>query len=198
MTRDVRICVVGDSLVTGFGDPKALGWTGRVVARSRTEEVDLTLYGLGVRGDSSADVLTRWREETSRRWGDGAENRLVVAMGTHDVDGTLSIARSRLNLANVVDAALSQGLAPFVVGPPPRVDQDVNARLAPVVAAQQDVCSRRSVPYVDCLTPLLSHEQWYSDLAAGDGVHPGSAGYGLLAWLVLHSGWGRWLGVDTD
>jgi lysophospholipase L1-like esterase len=198
VTRDVRICVVGDSFVTGFGDPKALGWTGRVLARSRSEDVDVTLYGLGVRGDSSADVLTRWREETSRRWRDGCENRLVVAMGTNDVDGPLTIARSRLNLANVVDAALSQGLSPFVVGPPPRVDQEFNDRLAAVVAAQQDVCSRRSVQYVDCLTPLRSHEQWYSDLAAGDGVHPGAAGYGLLAWLVLHSGWGRWLGVDTD
>ncbi len=198
MTRDVRICVVGDSFVTGFGDPKALGWTGRVIARTRPDEVDLTLYDLGVRGDSSADVLSRWREETARRWREGCDNRLVVAMGTGDVDGPLTIARSRLNLANIVDAAMAQGLSPFVVGPPPALDQDFNGRLEHVVTAQQDVCSRRSVPYVDCLHPLLTHEQWYSDLAAGDGLHPGAAGYGLLAWLVLHSGWGRWLGVDTD
>lgn len=198
MTRDVRICVVGDSYVTGFGDPKALGWTGRVLARTRTDETDLTLYDLGVRGDSSADVLSRWREETSRRWREGCENRLVVAMGTNDVDGPLTIARGRLNLANIVDAATAQGLSPFVVGPPPALDQDFNSRLEHVVAAQLDVCSRRSIPYVDCLHPLQHHEQWYSDLAAGDGFHPGAAGYGLLAWLVLHSGWGRWLGVETD
>ena len=34
--------------------------------------------------------------------------------------------------------------------------------------------------------------------AAGDGDHPGQAGYGLIAWLVLHGGWGAWLGVGTD
>ena len=51
---------------------------------------------------------------------------------------------------------------------------------------------------MDCFTPLTTHEQWQSDLAAGDGDHPGQAGYGLLAWLVLHGGWGAWLGVDTD
>jgi len=22
-----------------------------------------------------------------------------------------------------------------------------------------------------------------------DGIHPGQAGYGLIAWLVLHHGW---------
>jgi len=197
VTRDVRICVVGDSYVTGFGDPKALGWTGRVLARTGTDDADVTLYQLGVRGDSSADVLSRWREETSRRWREGCENRLVVAMGTNDLDAPLTIARSRLNLANIVDAAMAQGLSPFVVGPPPAGDHDFNDRLEHVVAAQRDVCSRRSVPYVDCLHPLRSHEQWSSDLAAGDGMHPGAAGYGLLAWLVLHSGWGRWLGVDT-
>ncbi len=32
-TTQVRICVVGDALVSGVGDPKALGWVGRVAAR---------------------------------------------------------------------------------------------------------------------------------------------------------------------
>jgi hypothetical protein len=35
-------------------------------------------------------------------------------------------------------------------------------------------------------------------MAAGDGVHPGQAGYGLLAWLVLHNGWADWLGVEAS
>ena len=52
-----------------------------------------------------------------------------------------------------------------------------------------------SVPFVDCYGPLSSHEQWFSDLAAGDGTHPGQAGYGLVAWLVLHGGWHSWLGL---
>jgi acyl-CoA thioesterase-1 len=29
--------------------------------------------------------------------------------------------------------------------------------------------------------------------ASGDGIHPGQAGYGLIAWLVLHGGWDQWL-----
>ena len=33
---------------------------------------------------------------------------------------------------------------------------------------------------------------------AGDGVLPGQAGYGLMAWLVLHTGWHGWLGLPDD
>lgn len=198
MSRDVRICVVGDSFVNGYGDPRSLGWVGRVIARTPTDEVTLTAYNLGVRGDSSADVLSRWREETSRRWQDGCDNRLVVAVGHNDAPAGLSLARTRLNIANIVDGAVTEGLRPFVVGPPPALDPAVTEQMRPIVSAQQDVCSRRGVTFVDCLTPLTSHDQWHADLATGDGVHPGQTGYGLLAWLVLHSGWGTWLGVDTD
>jgi acyl-CoA thioesterase I len=195
--RDVRLCVVGDSYVTGYGDPKALGWVGRVITRTPHDQIDLTVHSLGIRGDSSAGVLARWREETGRRWHEGADNRLVVAVGANDVGQGISLARSRLNLANVVDEAITARLRPLVVGPPPWLDPAVNERLEAVVGAQRDVCDRRGVTYVDCFTPLRSHEQWYADLGAGDGVHPGQAGYGLLAWLVLHSGWTTWLGLDA-
>jgi lysophospholipase L1-like esterase len=196
--RDVRVCVVGDSYVTGYGDPKALGWVGRVVARTPRDTLDLTVHQLGVRGDSTAGVLARWREETGRRWFDGADNRLVLAVGANDVGQGISLARTRLNLANVVDEAVALGLQPFVVGPPPWLDQAANSALRSVVDAERDVCERRSVPFVDCFTPLLGHAQWFDDLGPGDCEHPGQAANGQLAWLVLHSGWGAWLGVPTD
>jgi acyl-CoA thioesterase-1 len=194
--RQVWVNVVGDSYVTGYGDPKALGWVGRVVARTPQDEVDLTVHQLGIRGDSTSGVLQRWREETGRRWLDGADNRLVVAVGANDVGQGITLARTRLNLANVVDEAVADGLQPFVVGPPPWLDPADNERLRVVVDAERDVCERRDVPFVDCFTPLLSHEQWFADLSAGDGIHPGQAGYGLLAWLVLHCGWPQWLGLE--
>ena len=66
------------------------------------------------------------------------------------------------------------------------------------LAAFGDVANRRRVPYVDCFTPLVAHEQWLADLATGDGLLPGQAGYGLIAWLVLHTGWHVWLGLPED
>lgn len=191
--RDVGLCFVGDGFVAGYGDPKALGWVSRVVGRTALEEADLTSYNLGVRGSSSADVMNRWRTECPPRWDGRTERRLVVGVGAEDVAQGVTTARSRLNLANILDEASSSGVGTFVVGPTPTLDAEVNARLQVLAEAQADVCARRGVTFVDCFTALQGHDQWQSDLAAGDTVHPGQAGYGLIAWLVLNGGWAEWL-----
>ena len=50
----------------------------------------------------------------------------------------------------------------------------------------------------DCFRPLVGHEQWRSDVnASSDRVHPGQAGYGLIAWLVLHNGWNDWMRISA-
>ncbi|WP_298748857.1 GDSL-type esterase/lipase family protein [uncultured Serinicoccus sp.] len=196
--RDIGLCFIGDGFVAGYGDPKALGWVNRVVGRTDRggTDTDITSYNLGVRGASSADVMNRWRGECPARWQGRGERRLVIGVGAEDVDQGITTARSRLNLANVLDEASSTGIATFVVGPTPTLDAEVNARLQTLADALADVCSRRGVPFVDCFTPLLGHDQWQSDLAAGDTVHPGQAGYGLMAWLVLNGGWATWLQLD--
>lgn len=194
--RDVALCFVGDSFTAGFGDSKALGWVGRVVARSQRPDVELTAYNLGVRGQTSSDVAARWRTECPPRWAGRGERRLVVSAGRADLAGGLTTARSRLNLANILDDAAGRGISAFVVGLAPGTDTVENERIGALAHAQADVCDRRGVTYVDCFTSLVRHEQWLADLAAGpDGTHPGQAGYGLLAWLVLHQGWPQWLGV---
>lgn len=194
--RDIGLCFVGDAFVAGYGDPKALGWVSRVVGRTPVHDVDLTAYNLGVRGESSAEVMTRWRTECPPRWAGRGERRLVIGVGAEDATRGITTARSRLNLANVLDEAATGGVGTFVVGPTPTLDHELNARLEVLAAAQADVCARRGVPFVDCFAPLRDHDQWQSDLAAGDTVHPGQAGYGLIAWLVLHAGWLRWLHLE--
>jgi lysophospholipase L1-like esterase len=193
--RDIALVFIGDSYVAGYGDPKGLGWVSRVMARTADPEVDITAYQLGVRGDTSADVLTRWRAECPPRWKGRSEKRLVVAVGHNDAATGMSTARVRLNLANILDDAAASGISVFAVGPTPTLDVLLNARLQMVVEAQADVCARRGVPYVDCFQPLIGHGQWDSDLGATGDVHPGQAGYGLIAWLVLHGGWAQWLNL---
>ena len=184
-------------MVAGVGDPKGQGWVSRVVGRTQHPDIDLTAYNLGVRGDTSADVLTRWRTECPPRWAGRSEKRLVVSVGGNDAVKGITLARHRLNLANILDDAASTGIGTFVVSPPPSDDADLNSKLEVLVEAQADVCSRRGVPFVDCYRPLVGHEQWQSDLAASRVKgHPGQAGYGLIAWLVLHNGWYDWLQIS--
>lgn len=193
-----RICVLGDALVAGVGDPRAMGWTGRVSARTPSDDGPTTLFSLGVPDEGTSGLLERWVAESERRFAPGADNRLVIALGSADIESGLTLARSRLNVANVLDEAAARGLPTFAVGPTPGLDADRNEDVAELAAAFADVCARRAVRYVDCFGPLVTHEQWYADLETGDGVHPGQAGYGLLAWLVLHGGWRPWLGIPED
>ena len=197
--RDVGLVFVGASLVAGVGDPKGQGWVSRVVGRTHHPDLELTAYNLGVRGNTSADVLARWKQEAEPRWQGRGEKRLVVSVGTADAMGGVTLARHRLNLANILDDAASAGIGTFVVSPPPTDDEEVNAKLDVLVDAQADVCSRRGVPFVDCFAPLEGHDQWQSDLASSRPAHhPGQAGYGLIAWLVLHNGWYDWLQISPS
>lgn len=194
-----RICVIGDELVAGTGDPKALGWVGRVAARTPLEPLPHVM-ALAVPQETTTALSARWQQETALRFGpppEQGQHHLVIGLGHADLTAGLSLARSRLNLANILDVADSQRLSTFVVGPPPsaRLDADRQAELS---AAFADVASRRRVPYVETYAPLARHEQWLADLASGDGTTPGQAGYGLMAWLVLHTGWHRWLGLPDD
>ncbi|HLV05277.1 GDSL-type esterase/lipase family protein [uncultured Georgenia sp.] len=191
--RELRICVVGDELSAGMGDARGLGWVGRVVARTQSEE-PMFVTSLAVPEETTTALSARWEAECRRRFAPGCDNRLVVALGSADLVAGLSLARSRLNLANIIDSARSEQVGVFVVGPPPRPDVDGDA-LAALSAAFADVSGRRQVRYVETFAPLRTHDQWHADVAAGDGVHPGQAGYGLLAWLVLHNGWHDWLAL---
>ena len=195
--RDVGMVFVGASMTAGYGDPKGLGWVGRVVARTQHPDLDLTAYNLGVRGNTSGDVVARWGAECHPRWKGRSERRLVLSVGTNDVISGMTMARSRLNLANVLDEATNAGIGVFVVGLTPTLDDDLNRRIEALAEAQADVCARRGITYVDCFRPLATHDQWMADLAASpDRSHPGQAGYGLIAWLVLHNGWNDWLSIS--
>lgn len=190
--RNIRIVAVGDDLLAGIGDPRALGWFGRVMARTPQNVAPVVSYNLAAPGEGSETLNERWFEEASRRFASGADNRLVVAPSTFDIDTGLTSARSRLNLANMVDLASQNNIKVLVVGPPPTLDSERNRRIADLSAAYADVTTRRRHVYVDTFNPLQHHEQWRKDLAANHG-NPGQAGYGLIAWLVLHRGWYDWL-----
>lgn len=192
----LRICVVGDGLVAGMGDPRGLGWVGRVAARTAPPPGGLGLFPLGVPREGTVGLAARWRGEAGLRFEPGADNRLVVGLGSADLEQGVTLARSRLNLANILDDALADSVKTLVLGPVPSIDGQQNHRLGNLSLAFADVCDRRGVPFVDCFEPLVGHEQWFADLSAGDGRYPGQVGYGLMAWLVLNVGWAAWLGVD--
>src|SRR5438552_609708 len=80
----LRVCSIGDSITTGTGDEAMLGWPGRICATACVRGHDVTLYNLGVRGDTSQDIRRRWRDEAAARMPAGMNCALVFAFGLND------------------------------------------------------------------------------------------------------------------
>jgi lysophospholipase L1-like esterase len=198
-----NIFFVGDELVAGHGDPKALGWAGRVAARTLAITLEARFHSLGVPGETTGDLTSRWDEEVLRRLraeneadgSAGAQNFVVFAIGRGDLTRGVSPTMTRLNVANALDRAHALGMHAMVVGPPP-LSGERNAQVAELAALCEDAAGRRGVPFVDMYGPLARHEQWMQDMTQGDGSLPLQSGYGLMAWLVLNSVWHDWLGVE--
>ncbi len=190
--RDVRVCVFGDSFVAGVGDPMALGWVGRVAARTpESTGIALTVYQLGVRGESAQDVVVRMPLESAPRFARGDEHGVVVSVGVADAYAGLSAERSAATLEFGLS---STDVRRLVVGPPPVGPPELRARIADMDNAIGERCAQLDVPYVSTYEPLADHGPWLRQPFA-DGMHPDQAGYGMLAYVVLKGGWYDWLGV---
>jgi hypothetical protein len=191
----VRIIVLGDLMVSASGDPRGLGWLGRVLSRSFSDELTLEVIALPVPGETTAALGERWWPELERRMAGADELRLVVALGNTDPAAGISISRSRLNLATILDEARKRQIEPFVIGPVPSRFEDQNPEIEHLAWGFEDVANRRQIPFVDCFKPLVEHEGWRNEMAESSNGVPGQVGYGLIAWLVLNRGWNEWLGL---
>lgn len=189
----------GDSHTVGVGDEEGLGWTGRVFAAAMDAGIPTTSYNLGVGGETSADVASRWRAEARPRLPRAeGDARVVLAFGVNDVtlddrNRRCSQEQSLLSLEEVLLGAQGLGLRRFVVGPAPIDDDAANDRIAELSYAYRMLCARHRVPFVPLVDELRDNEVWRGSIAAGDGSHPGAAGYAEIARLVLAAGWLDWL-----
>jgi len=183
------ICFIGDSLTQGIGDGRALGWVGRLAQESFARDLDrtrrLTVYNLGLRGDSSVRIAARWREDTDRRRRPGEDMAFVFSFGAadgkHNVPGEDTLRASREILASA--AVLGRTL---YIAPPPAFDPVWSAHIRKVGQSLCGICDGLGVPTFDFHAPLSAARQYMASLEA-DGIHPDAAGYDRMANLLR--GW---------
>jgi lysophospholipase L1-like esterase len=192
---DLRICFLGESFVNGTGDPEGLGWVGRVYQTLCLQGHTVTAYNLGIRGETSTQLRSRWLDEVQRRWLPLANNRLVFSFGVNDT--SLKAGQLRVDLETSVQNAMAilseaRSLCPvFVVGPLPIADAVQNQRIAQLSDCFATICQTLEIFYL-AIYPLLKHSQvWQREVAHSDGAHPQAQGYGELAQLITDSD--RWL-----
>ncbi len=193
---DIRIVIIGDQIIGASGDPKGMGWVGRVTARTPASSPRIDIFALPVPEETSAQLADRWKSEMQLRFSPTTDNRLVIALSNNDPANGITVSRSRLNLANILDDCRRSGVKVFLVGPVPHRNRKLNAEIEHLAAGFEDVASRRGIPFVDCFRPLVDHEGWKNELASASNGLPGQLGHGLIAWLVLNRGWFSWLEIE--
>lgn len=192
----VRIAFIGDSFVNGTGDPQGLGWAGRLCAAAGAAGHDVTYYNLGVRRETSRDIAGRWQAEVARRLLPEIDGRLVFAWGANDV--ALESGRPRVppeeSLAHTRAILCAAPPRPaLMIGPPPGLEADYNARLHALAAGQQQVAQELGVPYLSVWEALAGNPVWSREIEQNDGAHPRAGGYDALARLVQDwSAWRAW------
>lgn len=195
--KDIRICFFGDSFVNGTGDPTYLGWTGRVcnaMVSSQPPQYNVTHYNLGIRGNTSEQIESRWQQEATRRLSPGCDARLVFSFGVNDnriEAGTIVVEPEKsVACARRILSAAQRKYSVVFVGPPPVEDAAMNQRTAVNSAAYAELCESLAIPYLETYQPLIHNEVWMREVALIDGAHPAAAGYAAMANLIIQ--WPAW------
>ncbi|NQU72879.1 MAG: lipase [Rhodospirillales bacterium] len=187
----VRACFFGDSFVNGVGDDRHIGWVGRVSAAVSSRGHDFTSYNLGIRRDTSADVVDRWKAESELRLRPEHEPLLVFSYGVNDAvieNGRTRVdcRQSLMNTDKILYYAVKRGPCMFI-GPPPGADQELNERIAFLSAGMRAHCGEKDVDFIDPFSALIKSTKWMSGVIVGDGAHPNGDGYAELADLIDQS-----------
>jgi acyl-CoA thioesterase I len=200
--RDLRICFVGDSFVAGAGDETGLGWVGRVTAAAWHRGCGVTAYNLGVRRDTSADILRRAEAEVlARLLGNPGDGRAVVfSFGANDA--THEDEAPRVPPEQTVAHALEllswaeERWPVLVLGVPPLAhDAAHDARAAALEPLLAEVAAELELPFLPLHAALAAVPAWRAGALRGDGVHPDGAGYAALAALV--EAWEPWRALTS-
>lgn len=204
-----RICFIGDAFTVGAGDETTMGWVGRLAKGEWDRGHDISVYNLGIRGNSSRDIARRWKAECRARLPEGANGRLVFMFGGNDAKGTvgegvevpveeaLAHARTFMGEAAAWLPTLWIGLIPMNEAKPypqllaggPRY-RFSNERQALYNARYAGLAAELGIPFLDLHTSLVNDSRWMELTQEGDGSNPAGEGYALLADRIAQ--WPAW------
>ena len=198
-TQSLRIVVLGDSLVYGYGDPVGGGWVERLRRQWMAQENGHVLYNLGVRGDRTHQVAERL--EAEYRYRGELRNRvpdvIMLSVGVND-SARLRRPNGRSftdfeayqqEIENLLDKAQQLcpvyfvGMVPVDEGKMPFIDcfyfnHFDQYRYKEVT---KKACQYRNIPYLDIFDLWLGRgENYVKSRLINDGLHPNVKGYESL------------------
>jgi lysophospholipase L1-like esterase len=200
---ELRFCAIGDSIVQGIGDETCAGWPARLAAAETARGHVVTVYNLGIRGDTSDRIARRWRAEVEMRARQPYPFALVFASTYNDTEADdpnrpglahdESVALMARTIAQVKSHYRLLWLGAATLVGPPLARAARNEALNVAFAAK---AAELGVPFLDVRARLRAEKSperltWERTVrAGGDGHHPTGEGYQLIADLV--GAWPAW------
>ncbi len=109
---------------------------------------------------------------------------VVIMGGTNDVLRQLPVEPSVEALRSMVTSAQDEGIAVWVVAPPP-LDPSYARDLGPLIDAEAALAAELDVAYVDVRDELSQPDTNWAPGLSSDGVHPSREGAKRLADAIL-------------
>lgn len=202
----LRLVVLGDSLVYGFGDHEGGGWVERLRRQwMLPDSPGHVLYNLGVRGDRVLQVTQRLENEFRHRGElrNRVPDAIILSVGVNDstrvqsphgrnytdFDQFQTLVENLLDQAQQLCPVLFVGMVPVDESKMPfqnclyyNHDDQYRYKQATKLA-----CLDRQIPYLDIFEKWLDRSRdWRESRLTQDGLHPNVAGYQALYQDVVN------------
>ena len=195
----LKILCFGDSITLGEKDIERGGWADRLKTHYFRQFVDnqtqeITLYNLGVAGETTDGLSQRFDTELKARSIKGQASLLVLAYGANDIvihknKNIVPEAYFVRNLKQCIESAknikaqiILLNLLPISDSIEGKVNQHGKLRFDHDVQAYNDILKTLSkemkCEYLDVYTFFIELNK--EDYLSSDGVHPNSKGHELL------------------
>ncbi len=202
----LKLVVLGDSIIYGYGDPEGGGWVERLRRQwMLPDSPGHVLYNLGVRGDGVKQVQERVEQEFRSRGElrNRVPDAIILSVGVNDSarlrrpDGRnfTDFESFPQELENLLDQAqqlcpvLFVGMVPVDETKMPFLDCFYynHADQYRYKEATRLACHKRQIPYLDIFDKWRSRgTDWCNKHLCQDGLHPNVAGYKALLQDVLN------------
>lgn len=143
----------------------------------------------GISGQTTPQMLLRFRADVINL----KPAVVVILAGTNDIAGNTGPSTQAMiedNIKSMVELAGANGIAVVLCSVLPAYDYRWRPGVEPamkIVALNEWIkkyAEEKKIPYVDYFTPMADERKGLKNEYSGDGVHPNSEGYKLMAPLV--------------
>ncbi|MBB4305169.1 acyl-CoA thioesterase-1 [Rhodobium orientis] len=172
----VKIVVLGDSLVAGYGLAAGRDFPARLEAALRAGGKDVSVVNAGVTGDTASGGLSRFE-----RYVPEDASGLILELGINDAMRRIDPQKTERALRGILDKAKERGMAVLIAGmvAPGSSGKDYAARFDPIFG-------RLAEDYGTLLYPFfLDGVADEPELKLADGIHPNPEGVEVLVKGIL-------------